>query len=135
MCIYGIELLADNVAECRANLHEILAEYLELDEADDLYGAARYVLAKNLVHGDALQMQTHASKPITFAEWGYLGKGKFQRRDFRLDFLTQAAAFSAHDSLFAHVGKHEIFSPTKSYPPMTVRDLATASRNGPEDGE
>ncbi len=28
-------------------------------------------------------------QPITFAEWGYLGKGKFQRRDFRLDVLTQ----------------------------------------------
>ena len=24
-------------------------------------------------------------QPITFAEWGYLGKGKFQRRDFRFD--------------------------------------------------
>ncbi|MCC7195447.1 MAG: SAM-dependent DNA methyltransferase [Gemmatimonadaceae bacterium] len=25
MCIYGIELLADNIAECRANMQEILA--------------------------------------------------------------------------------------------------------------
>src|SRR2546422_2988463 len=32
MCIYGIELLADNIAECRANLLEILADYLNLDE-------------------------------------------------------------------------------------------------------
>ena len=30
MCIYGIELLADNIAECRANVLEILAEYLNL---------------------------------------------------------------------------------------------------------
>src|SRR5438045_6722690 len=30
MCIYGIELLIDNIAECRANLLEILAEYLSL---------------------------------------------------------------------------------------------------------
>ena len=29
MCIYGIELLADNIAECRANMLEILADYLE----------------------------------------------------------------------------------------------------------
>lgn len=34
MCIYGIELLADNIAECRANVLEILAEYLNLDESD-----------------------------------------------------------------------------------------------------
>jgi hypothetical protein len=26
--------------------------------------------------------------------------------------------------LFAHLGKHEIFTPTKTYPPMTVRELA-----------
>ena len=26
MCIYGIELLADNIAECRANMLEILAD-------------------------------------------------------------------------------------------------------------
>src|SRR3989339_1656952 len=32
MCIYGIELLADNIAECRANMLEILAEYLNLDQ-------------------------------------------------------------------------------------------------------
>ena len=89
MCIYGIELLADNIAECRANLLEILAEYLNLDESDDLYRAASYVLSQNLVHGDALTMRTSDGQPITFAEWGYLGKGKFQRRDFRLDVLTQ----------------------------------------------
>jgi hypothetical protein len=127
MCIYGIELLADNIAECRANLLEIFAEYLDLDESDDLYRAASHVLAQNLVHGDALAMKTHDRQSVTFAEWGYLGKGKFQRRDFRLDVLTQSAAFSAEDSLFAQLGKHEIFTPTKTYPPMTVRDLAAAS--------
>lgn len=135
MCIYGIELLADNIAECRANLLEILAEHLDLDEADELYRAASYVLAQNLVHGDALKMQTHAGQPITFAEWGYLGKGKFQRRDFRLDILTQSAAFSAEDSLFAHLGKHEIFTPTKTYPQMSVRDLAAASGETTEEDE
>src|SRR6202171_2669091 len=33
MCSYGIELLADNIAECRANMLEIFAEYLDLDES------------------------------------------------------------------------------------------------------
>src|SRR6184192_3370044 len=34
MCTYGIELLADNIAECRTNVLEILAEYLNLDQSD-----------------------------------------------------------------------------------------------------
>ncbi len=129
MCIYGIELLADNIAECRANQLEIFADYLNLNESDDLYRTASYVLSQNLVHGDALTMRTHSGQPITFAEWGYLGKGKFQRRDFRFDALTAASAFSAEGSLFAHLGKHEVFTPTKTYSPMTVAELATAARD------
>lgn len=124
MCIYGIELLADNIAECRANLLEILDEALNLEESDDLHRAAFYVLSQNLVHGDALSMRTHDDQPITFAEWGYLGKGKYQRRDFRLDILTQSAAFSAEDSLFSLLGRHELFVPSRDYPPMTVSQLA-----------
>jgi MmeI, DNA-methyltransferase domain len=92
MCIYGIELLADNIAECRANLLEIFADYLNLNGSDDLYRAASYVLSQNLVHGDARTMRTHDGQPITFAEWGYLAKGKFQRRDFRFDVLTGSSA-------------------------------------------
>src|SRR3954454_24244858 len=35
MCSYGIELLADNIAECRANLLELFTDYLNLMEPDD----------------------------------------------------------------------------------------------------
>ena len=45
MCTYGIELLEDNIAECRANMLEVFSEYLNLDEKDDLYQAAFYVLS------------------------------------------------------------------------------------------
>lgn len=126
MCIYGIELLADNIAECRSNVLEFFAEYLKLDKMDELYRAASYVLSQNLVHGDALTMRTNNGKPIAFAEWGYLGKGKFQKRDFRFDDLTLSSAFNTEGSLFAQLGRHELFTPTRTYPPMTVGDLALA---------
>lgn len=74
MCIYGIELLTDNIEECHANLLEIFAQYLGIDESDEIYRAASYVLSQNIVHGDALSMQTNSKKSISFAEWGYLGK-------------------------------------------------------------
>lgn len=124
MCIYGIELLPDNIAECRSNLLEIITAYLRVDEADDLYRAAEFVLSQNLIHGDALTMRTALDEPIVFAEWGYLGKGKYQRRDFRLDVLSQSSAFSQEGTLFAELGKHEIFTPTRTYPSMTIRELA-----------
>jgi hypothetical protein len=124
-CCYGIELLADNIAECRANMLEVFAAYLKLDEADELYRAAAHVLSLNLIHGDARTMRDHAGDPILVVEWGYMGKGKFQRRDFRLDKLTGMAAFREEGTLFAGLGRHEIFQPTPDrYAPMTVRDLA-----------
>jgi hypothetical protein len=126
MCIYGIELLADNIAECRANLLEVLAADLGVAEGDDLYRAAFYVLSQNLVHGDALAMKTKNGAPITFAEWGYLGKGKYQRRDFRFETLAQMSTLGEAGSLFADLGKHDIFTPVRTYPPMTLAELAAA---------
>ncbi len=122
MCIYGIELLLDNISECREAMLGIFSEHFQLDESSDLYGAASYVLSQNLVHGDALLMQTAESEPLTFAEWGYLGKGKFQRRDFRLRTLTQRSL-----PLLAWNGDHETFQPVREYPTMTVADLALAA--------
>ena len=129
MCCYGIEILADNIEECRANILEVLSDYLRLSPEDDLYRAASHVLSTNLVHGDVLTMKTTTGSRISFAELGYIGKGKFQRRDFRLDVLTGASAFNAEGSLFAGLGNHEIFKLTKTYSPMTIKNLA--EQNGP----
>lgn len=124
MCTYGIELLPDNAAECRDNLATLFNAFLGIDQdTDDWARAARAVLAVNIVQGDALTMTTPSGGPITFAEWGYLGKGKFQRRDFRYDELTQRSAWEAEGSLFADLGA-DLFAPQTTYPTMTVADLA-----------
>jgi hypothetical protein len=49
MCIYGIELLSDNIEECRQILLEIFAAFLTIDEGDTLYQAARAVLRANIL--------------------------------------------------------------------------------------
>ena len=131
MCIYGIELLADNIAECRTNLLKLFSAHLGIENSDDLFGAAAHVLSVNLVHGDAMKMTAYDGGPILFAEWGYLGKGKFQRRDFKLSTLAQSSSFSKEStvnetgSLWADMGKHEIFTPEKIYPPMTISEFAS----------
>jgi hypothetical protein len=128
-CCYGIELLADNIAECRANMLEVFAAYLNLGEDDDLYRAASEVLSVNLIHGDAMTMKGADGTPILIVEWGYLGRGKFNRRDFRLDALTEAASFKQAAPLFRDAGDHPIFKAVGSYPPMTVAELAARDRN------
>ena len=70
-------------------------------------------------------MKDISDNPITFAEWGYLGKGKFQRRDFRFDVLTGSSAYSAQGSLFADLERHEIFQPIKTYSPITIAELSS----------
>lgn len=129
MCVYGIELLADNIAECRANLLAIFAEYLKLDPVDDLYRAAAAVLSVNLVQGDALTMRDHMGSPIAFPEWGYLGAGQFNRRDFRFDNLAQSASYAqlgagGEGALFGELGKHEVFQPARTYAPLSVAAIA-----------
>ena len=88
MCVYGIELLEDNLEECRDNLLTIYSEYLGIDRDDAWALAAANVLKVNILQGDALSMTTVEGGHIQFPEWAYLGAGKFQRRDFRYDALT-----------------------------------------------
>ena len=130
-CCYGIELLADNIAECRANMLEVFAQYLGLPEEDELYRAASHVLSLNLIHGDAMKMTDADGGPILIVEWGYIGKGKFQRRDFSLKSLTQAGelkeerqGYAGQPSLFATLGQHPVFQSIASHAPMNVRELA-----------
>ncbi len=61
MCIYGIELLPDNISECRANLLDVWAEALALSDTDEPYRTAVQVLNVNVVHGDALTMRELAA--------------------------------------------------------------------------
>ncbi|HIW92320.1 MAG TPA: SAM-dependent methyltransferase [Candidatus Corynebacterium avicola] len=122
MCIYGIELLPDNAAECRDNLATLFNAFLGVDKNDDWARAARTVLTVNIIQGDALTMSTSKGDPIAFAEWGYLGKGKFHRRDFRYDKLTKRSDFDIEGSLFADMDE-DVFGPQATYPTMTVRDL------------
>ena len=125
MCLYGIELLADNAQECRANLASVFDAFLGVSPGDVWARAARAVLDVNIVRGDALQMTTPEGDAICFAEWGYLGKGRFQRRDFHYAQLTQRSAFEVEGSLFADLGQ-SLFTPATTYPPMTIADLASA---------
>jgi hypothetical protein len=122
MCVYGIELLKDNAEECRDGLLQIFADYLNVKAGEYWYEAARKVVEVNILQGDALTLTTGEGLPMTFPEWGYLGSGKFQRRDFRYDALTQRA--SMKDTLFELFEEHQIFVPTETFPPMTAEEIA-----------
>jgi hypothetical protein len=59
-----------------------------------------------------------------FPEWAYLTKGRFQRRDFLFDNLTQRSDVNDANMLWQHFEENEIFTPITNYPPQTVEDIA-----------
>jgi hypothetical protein len=122
MCIYGIELLPDNVEECRSNLLDVFDRFLKSDSNDVWHLAAQKVLSVNVVQGDALTLTKASGDHIEFPEWGYIGLGKFQRRDFRYDSLTQRS--SIEGTLFELLEESQIFVPINTYPPMSVEEIA-----------
>lgn len=118
MSLYGIELLEDNIIECRNHLLNIFTSYLNINKSNDISRAAYSVLTMNLVHGDALKMRTANNRPIIFSEWNYLGKGNFRRQDFRFDQLIQKSK-----------NNHEKILPMKVYESLTITEIAYSSKN------
>jgi hypothetical protein len=116
MSIYGIELLEDNIIECRNRLLNLFSDYLSIEPSDELYRAASRILHLNLIHGDALKMRTYDNLPIVFAEWEYLGKNRFKRCDFQFDLLAGSA-----------LGRVEAIAPLKVYAPQTIAEIVVHS--------
>ena len=97
--IYGVELLADNVRECRERLFALWnKEYTAVCKKsanDETREAVNYILSKNILCGNALTLmcvdenQKDTDTPIIFPEWSLLG-AKLKRRDFRLDVMLKA---------------------------------------------
>ena len=71
--IYGVDILEDNVLECRNRMFSIFNdEYTKIckEDANDVCReAVRYILSRNILHGDALTMATLEGEPIIFSEW------------------------------------------------------------------
>ena len=92
--IYGVDILADNVQDCRSCLFEIFdTDYTAVckdDANDDTRKAVRHILQHNILCGDALTMETTNGEPIEFAEWSALNGVLLKRRDFRFNHLLNA---------------------------------------------
>jgi len=71
--LYGIDLLVDNIEECRSRLCEIFEkEYktnFKHDINDKYVEVLQFILSKNIVCGDALTMKDTKGNPLIFSEW------------------------------------------------------------------
>ena len=112
--LYGIDLLADNIAACRGRLLEVVntahQARFKSPLPDEAANAAAYILSKNIVQGDALTFRNTEDRPIIFPEWSPLNGNLLKRRDFAYDHLLEQAD-TASLPLFSDLG-HDVYLPT-----------------------
>jgi len=118
--IYGIDILEDNVKETQNRLfnyyNQIYSKTFKGLENKELIQTIRYVLGKNIIHGDALSLKMVGSdEPVTFCEWS-LVNNNIKRRDFTFEHLIENVPFDG-PNLFSDLGE-DVFIPTpsKEYP-------------------
>ena len=85
--LYGIDLLEDNVEECRNRLLKIFEkEYISVfkHEFNNKYvNVIRFILSKNIVSGDALTMKDNKGKPLILSEWSMpYNDSKIKRKEY-----------------------------------------------------
>jgi len=128
--LYGVEILQDNVLECRQRLFEIFAEeykslFKETAQAD-LYQSIEHILDKNIIWGDALSLLTvdPDPKPIVFSEWSLVNGSMVKRRDFTYQELLSNESMKELP-LFSDLGDEVLIpTPIKEYPLMHYLRIA-----------
>ena len=117
--IYGVDILADNTQSARDRLFdrfiEVYEKYFKERSNDNLIKSIKFILDKNIIHGDALTLkQVDIENPLTFSEWAIVNN-KLKRRDFTLADLIAYAPFEK-GTLFSDIGDEvHIPSPIKDY--------------------
>lgn len=127
--IYGIDILEDNVQECRERLFDLFASvYQSLFSAQvkpRCLSAVRYVLERNIICGDAVTLKSVGEQPdyIVFSEWSPVNGSLLKRRDFSFRELVSHADNQGLP-LFSDLGE-EVFFPTAEaqYPPIHFLEL------------
>lgn len=110
--LYGIELLPDNVEECKSRLYNLFEENYKSRFkicSEEYLQSVKYILNRNILCGDALTLRIpDSNQPIIFSEWSAIGY-KIKRRDFTLDMLLQNQPLDT-PNLFSDLGD-EAFIP------------------------
>lgn len=127
--IYGIDILEDNVRECRERLLGVFMQarteaFPQTNVSEPWVAVARYLLERNIIWGDALTLCTpdEHQDPIVFSEWSWVGQ-QVKRRDFTLDMLLKNQPMD-EPNLFSDLGD-EAFIPTpiREFPLMSYLNI------------
>lgn len=117
--LYGVDILEDNAKECRERLYNIWNErYIKLWKSQidkRVQIAAKFIISKNILYGDALTMKKNDGEPIVFSEWSLVTGDKIKRRDYQLYELLDGQ--EGNMSLFWDYDEE-----TSAYIPPAIKD-------------
>ncbi|MBF2754717.1 MAG: SAM-dependent DNA methyltransferase [Gammaproteobacteria bacterium AqS3] len=128
--IYGVELLEDNVEDCRLRLFECFnAQYTLLfkeEATEEFRETIRHILQRNILWGDALTLQTVGEKEeaIVFSEWSLAEDGeKIKRCDYSMKRLLDRQS-QENLELFSHLGQGVLVpKPVEEFPLVHYLEL------------
>lgn len=119
--IYGVDILQDNVHECRERLYLIFNEHytnhFNSSTQYDCRNSVKFILNRNILWGDALTLKTpdDKAKPIVFSEWSAVNGSMIKRRDYTLANLLESQSIDGQN-LFSDLGD-------KAFIPKPVADF------------
>lgn len=119
--LYGVDLLEDNIKECRERLYKIVfsdyAKRFGINHKKELLLSLEFIFKKNIIQGDALTlMDSKGKKPIVFSEWSAVNGSMIKRRDYTMANLLESQPLDG-PNLFSDLGdKAFIPTPVAEYP-------------------
>ncbi|MCZ7590675.1 MAG: SAM-dependent DNA methyltransferase [Kiritimatiellae bacterium] len=133
--IYGIDIQDDNVQQCRQRLFGIFDLYylrsFKNRTNDNCRESVRYILERNIIHGDALSLKTVGDNPkaIVFSEWSPVNGSMLKRRDYTFHGLLEHASMKELP-LFSDLGEN-VFIPTpeKEFPLVHFLEVADSDKH------
>ena len=114
--IYGIDLLQDNIEECRQRLYDVFDKQYTSNFKnncnDDCKTSISFILERNILIGNPLTLKTVEDEdaPIVFSEWSAVNGSMIKRRDYTLANLLQSQPMD-EPNLFSDLGD-QAFIPT-----------------------
>lgn len=141
--IYGVEILYDNVDDCRERLFELWNNYFESvvkkSERDQrVRDSAKFILSKNIILGNALSLYevdengNDIDKPIVFSNWSFVTGAYIKREDYIFSKLLDGTSEEKKNNSQNNQLSFDLFGSDESnqggtliqiYPPVDFREL------------
>ncbi|MBU3837227.1 MAG: restriction endonuclease subunit M [Candidatus Phocaeicola faecigallinarum] len=95
--LYGVDIMRDNIEECRERLFSIWNEeytaHCKSEASEEARQAAKFIISRNIINGNALTLMcvdsegNDISAPIVFSEWALISSNQMQRSDYTMSDL------------------------------------------------